>query len=672
FDRIFSCLEIEVSISDLYSKSNASENSKLDVETDGGKKYIARDNGKGTVYFKVNGLESGMDVYVGGTKVTASSGVYKADYSADANAIIITVKKGSSTIISETYNMIRPTLDSILLYDDDNERKADEVTKFSSNFAATYTFDEDWEDLYILPIPSNAKYVETLEVEGDELDVDDEEWYDFALKKDTYEIEIDITVEVGSDKASQTYTLYVSNEDYEGGSIKEFIANDDDNSKSPFLSFVGKEKIYVFVPYDSEGDDIYFQALTGNDEDQISYDGSDAVDGDDDDEWYEAEKLEKITIEDEYGFTTTYEVVIYTADDDDLENDTELKDLALSTGKKTSSIKNDVDLTPEFDEDVKAYTAAVEDEDQIYGKISLKLADKNAYVFINDEFVGTGSSKAMTATIGIDPATTNKYEIVVVAEDCETDDTYTLTINGGNSTALKALTISGLSKAMSPAFNATQLNYIGYTSAATATITATAESSACSVTIAGAGSKTGSGSATGTFNLAQGLNVFTITNYQKGMDSNVYSVSIYRVPDVKTIKVSKQNVTVNGASKTLTAYNINGNNFLQLRDVALLLSGTSKGFGVSFNDSTQSAYLTTGSTYVANGTENAAISNYTRAALSTQKFYLNNTAINPAAFNIDGSNYVMLRDLGVLLNFGITYSNNTIAINTNTNYVPGK
>ncbi|MBQ6807626.1 MAG: cadherin-like beta sandwich domain-containing protein [Firmicutes bacterium] len=664
--------KVSVTIDGPYTKSSVASSSKLDVETDGGKKYIARGNGKGSLYFEVKGLETGMTVS-GADKVSGKDDVYEAEYAADATSLTIAVKKGTNTIISETYNLVRPTLDSILVYDDDNESKADEVTKFSSSFAATYTFDEDWEDLYILPIPNNSKYVESIEVDGDELDLDDDEWFEMELKKDAYEIEIDVTVEVGDDKASQTYTLFVSNDEYEGGGIEEFIANDDDDTKTPYLTFVGKDKIYVFVPYDNEGDDIYFQALTGKEEDKIFYGSSDeAVDGDDDDEWYKAEELDAITVEDEYGFTTTYEVVIVTADDDDLEDDTFLSELELTTGKKSNSIKNEVEISPAFNKNTKAYTAAVEDEDQKFGKISLKLSDKNAYVFINGEFVGTGTSKTQTATIQIDPKAANKFDIVVVAEDCESDDTYTLTINGSNSTALKSLTVTGLSKTMSPSFNAQQMNYIGYTSAASVTLSAVAESSACTVTIAGPGSKSGLGTASGSFSLAQGLNVFTITGYQKGLTSSTYTVSLYRVPDTKTIKVSKQNVTVNGTAKTLTAYNINGNNFLQLRDVALLLSGTAKGFGVSFDGNTQSAYLTTGSTYTANGTENAAISNYTRAALSTQKFYLNNTAINPAAFNIDGSNYVMLRDLGVLLNFGITYSNNTIAINTNTNYVPGK
>ena len=177
----------------------------------------------------------------------------------------------------------------------------------------------------------------------------------------------------------------------------------------------------------------------------------------------------------------------------------------------------------------------------------------------------------------------------------EESETYNLTVNAGDSTLLKSLTVSGLSKGVSPAFASNQMNYIGYTTASSVSISATAQDSGCSVTISGTGSKTGAGSATGSFSLAEGLNIFTVSGYQSGATMSSYTVSIYRIPNVRNIKVSQQKVTVNGSARTLTAYNINGNNFLQLRDVATLLNGTSKSFALSFNDSTQTAYMTTGS-----------------------------------------------------------------------------
>ena len=650
-----------VVISEPFAKANGTD--AFDVE-DGS---IAVKNGAGSIYVTITGAEN-MTV-TGATK--ASGDTYKVAYTAADKDVTVTVKQGTTTVASAKYDLVRPSLKLIYANDDDTTKKADEIEKFSSNLAATYTFDKDWDEIFLLPVADCAsKFVKSIEVEGDE--VDEDEWYSQKLKKSSYELEIEVTVEVGTDKVSETYTLYLSNEEYEGAEISSFTAGTKKDSDA-YLTFVGSKKLYAFIPYEDKGDEIYFQVLTGDDEDIVVYDGEVEEDGDATKKYYESKDLKKVTIEDDYGFISEYEVVVITCDEKKADDNAELDDLELKTGKKESSIKTEVDLTPEFDADTKAYTADV-DDDQEYGKITLKTAENTSYVFINGEYVGSGSKKAMSAIIELEDGS-NKFEIVVVAEDCESTETYTLTIGAGG-TQLKSLTVTGLSKYMSPSFKADSLNYLGYTSAASITMTATAENAACSVTIAGRGNKTGAGSATGTFNLAEGLNVFTVTCYQKGETTTSYSVSIYRIPDAKTIKVSNQNVTVNGAAKTLTAYNINGNNFLQLRDVAMLLNGTSKNFAVDFNDGTQSAYLTSGSAYSANGTENAAISNYTRAAVSTQKFYLDNTLVYPVAFNIDGSNYVMLRDLGVLLNFGITFSgtgsSGTIAINTNTAYVPGK
>ena len=650
-----------VVISEPFAKANGTD--AFDVE-DGS---IAVENGAGSIYVTITGAEN-MTV-TGATKTSGDT--YKVAYTAADKDVTVTVKQGTTTVASAKYDLVRPSLKLIYANDDDTTKKADEIEKFSSNLAATYTFDKDWDEIFLLPVADCAsKFVKSIEVEGDE--VDEDEWYSQKLKKSSYELEIEVTVEVGTDKVSETYTLYLSNEEYEGAEISSFTAGTKKDSDA-YLTFVGSKKLYAFIPYEDKGDEIYFQVLTGDDEDIVVYDGEVEEDGDATKKYYESKDLKKVTIEDDYGFISEYEVVVITCDEKKADDNAELDDLELKTGKKESSIKTEVDLTPEFDADTKAYTADV-DDDQEYGKITLKTAENTSYVFINGEYVGSGSKKAMSAIIELEDGS-NKFEIVVVAEDCESTETYTLTIGAGG-TQLKSLTVTGLSKYMSPSFKADSLNYLGYTSAASITMTATAENAACSVTIAGRSNKTGAGSATGTFNLAEGLNVFTVTCYQKGETTTSYSVSIYRIPDAKTIKVSNQNVTVNGAAKTLTAYNINGNNFLQLRDVAMLLNGTSKNFAVDFNDGTQSAYLTSGSAYSANGTENAAISNYTRAAVSTQKFYLDNTLVYPVAFNIDGSNYVMLRDLGVLLNFGITFSgtgsSGTIAINTNTAYVPGK
>ena len=50
------------------------------------------------------------------------------------------------------------------------------------------------------------------------------------------------------------------------------------------------------------------------------------------------------------------------------------------------------------------------------------------------------------------------------------------------------------------------------------------------------------------------------------------------------------------------------------------------------------------------------------ANTSSQKFYLNDQRISLTAYEIGGSNYVKLRDIGQAVDFGVTYDTATNAI----------
>ena len=56
---------------------------------------------------------------------------------------------------------------------------------------------------------------------------------------------------------------------------------------------------------------------------------------------------------------------------------------------------------------------------------------------------------------------------------------------------------------------------------------------------------------------------------------------------------------MDGAPVGLTAYNINGNNYFKLRDLAALLNGTQAQFQVGWNDAARTITLTTDAAYTA-------------------------------------------------------------------------
>lgn len=201
-----------------------------------------------------------------------------------------------------------------------------------------------------------------------------------------------------------------------------------------------------------------------------------------------------------------------------------------------------------------------------------------------------------------------------------------------------------------------------------------ASAEACNIELFGY--KQQSGVWTNYYQLDEGINNIPIYVYEgENKDkANIYYVTIYRQPAHLTTVVSSQKLTIDGKAVQLNAYNINGNNFVKLRDIAYLLNGTAKQFQVGFVSASNSVFITSNTAYTSIGQENVALSSPKRVVATSQSVYLNSAQVAPMAYNIDGNNYLMLRDLGLLLDFGMTYSNNTgtVAITTNTGYSPNK
>lgn len=132
-------------------------------------------------------------------------------------------------------------------------------------------------------------------------------------------------------------------------------------------------------------------------------------------------------------------------------------------------------------------------------------------------------------------------------------------------------------------------------------------------------------------------------------------------------------VTVDGVVKPFSAYNINGNNYFKLRDIAYILSGTSKEFEVTWDSSKNAIDLLPNKPYTKIGGEmvSSKDGNTKTATISNSKLYLNGKEINLTAYTIGGNNYFKLRDLGSTLDFGVEWDgkNNTIAIESAMSYV---
>ena len=130
-------------------------------------------------------------------------------------------------------------------------------------------------------------------------------------------------------------------------------------------------------------------------------------------------------------------------------------------------------------------------------------------------------------------------------------------------------------------------------------------------------------------------------------------------------------VLVNGEIVAFDAYNINGNNYFKLRDLAKILSGTKKQFEVAWDNENKAIMLISGKAYTTVGGEMAKGDGLEKSAtLSISPVYKDGERLYLTAFNINGNNYFKLRDIGKAFNFSVSWDGktNTIAIDTTADY----
>ena len=121
--------------------------------------------------------------------------------------------------------------------------------------------------------------------------------------------------------------------------------------------------------------------------------------------------------------------------------------------------------------------------------------------------------------------------------------------------------------------------------------------------------------------------------------------------------LSPQKLTVDGKDVDCEKYNIGGSNYFKLRDLAYVLSGTASQFEVGFDEETSTVTITTGAAYTSNGSELAVgVDNASTAQTSRQAILIDGVERSDlTAYNIGGSNFFQLRELGAALGFDVDF-----------------
>lgn len=124
------------------------------------------------------------------------------------------------------------------------------------------------------------------------------------------------------------------------------------------------------------------------------------------------------------------------------------------------------------------------------------------------------------------------------------------------------------------------------------------------------------------------------------------------------VVLSTQSLSMNGTPVNCEKYNINGENYFKLRDIAAMMQGTNSSFEVGFEEVTRTVSVTTGMPYSPNGSElNVSGGDKSATAIrSDMPLVINGQKVTDlTAYLIGGNNYFRLRDLNEKLNFLVSY-----------------
>lgn len=130
-------------------------------------------------------------------------------------------------------------------------------------------------------------------------------------------------------------------------------------------------------------------------------------------------------------------------------------------------------------------------------------------------------------------------------------------------------------------------------------------------------------------------------------------------------------VLVDGENVAFDAYNIAGNNYFKLRDLAFVLDGSAKQFSVAWDGENNAIALKSGEKYTVVGGEMATKgSSAVTPNSTTSRISKDGSLIKLKAYNIGGNNYFKLRDIGLAFDFNVSWNDEvkTIAIETNSSY----
>jgi hypothetical protein len=171
-------------------------------------------------------------------------------------------------------------------------------------------------------------------------------------------------------------------------------------------------------------------------------------------------------------------------------------------------------------------------------------------------------------------------------------------------------------------------------------------------------------------------NIFYVHNLNVVFVDEAAAVTPQAEPEqesVVTANPTNSKVMVDGKETAFEAYEIAGNNYFKLRDLAMVVNGTGKQFQVGWDGVNNTINLTANTAYTPDGKELVVSPNPTakEAKLTKSKIFLNGEEVQFTAYSIGGNNYFKLRDIGKVIDFAVTWDGdlNMIGVDTSNGYI---
>lgn len=147
----------------------------------------------------------------------------------------------------------------------------------------------------------------------------------------------------------------------------------------------------------------------------------------------------------------------------------------------------------------------------------------------------------------------------------------------------------------------------------------------------------------------------------------------------KTVEATKtsQKLTLDGKDVKVGFYNISGSNYIKLRDLAAIFNGTEKKFDISYDKKNNSFIILKERDYKkVKGDLEEIKDEKAEATMSVKKVLINYNPEGSEIYQeksaqtalINGNNYLKLRDLADLIDFGITFNKETNTIEILSNW----